>query len=332
MRVVVTDRRFPDRDPYGDVVEAAGGELVYGDCVTEADAIEFCADADVIIGGFVPITEAVMDAAGDLDLVMRHATGYDNVDVREATARGIPVSNVPGYAPRDIASHALALLLSAAHAVVYHDRQIREGPGWGERERLEPIHDGTLGIVGFGRIGRELPRLVEGFDTEVIAHDPYLADDLFELGGAEPVEFDALLSRSDAISIHASLDAHSHHLFDADAFRRMKDSAVLVNTGRGPIVDEVALAEAVESGEIRAAGLDVFESEPPDDSPVLDSDRIVCSSHRAGGTPRAGDRVVEIARAELERALEGEPLRNVVNREIYQYRGEQVTRPGELRE
>lgn len=327
MRVVVTDRRFPDRDPYGDVVEAAGGELVYGDCATEADAVEFCAGADVVIGGFVPITRAVLDAAGDLTLVMRHATGYDNVDVREATARGIPVSNVPGYAPRDIASHALALLLSAAHAVVFHDRQVRDGPGWGERETLQPVHGGTLGIVGFGRIGRELPPLVEGLDMDVVAYDPYLPDDLFGLRGVEPVEFEELLARSDAVSVHASLDETSHHLFDAEAFRLMKDSAVLVNTGRGPLVDEVALAEAVESGEIRAAGLDVFESEPPEDSPVLDSDRIVCSPHRAGETERAAERVVEIARAELERALHGEPLRNVVNREIYQYRGGQVTTP-----
>lgn len=327
MRVVVTDRRFPHLDPYDDVVEAAGGELVYGDCQSEADAIECCAGADVIIGGFVPITEAVMEAAGEPVLVLRHATGYDNVDVRAATARGIPVSNVPGYAPRDIASHALTLLLAAAHDVVYHDRRVREGPGWGARERLEPIHGGTLGIVGLGRIGRELPEMARGLGMDVIAYDPYLADDVFARVDVEPVEFEALLERADAVSIHAPLTRHTHHRFDAEAFARMKPTAVLVNTGRGPIVDEDALVEAVETGEIHAAALDVFESEPPEGSPVLEAERIVCSPHRAGLTRRAEERVVEIACAELERALHGEPLRNVVNPAVVQYEGEAVTTP-----
>lgn len=321
MRVVVTDRRFPDRDPYGDVVADAGGELVYADCETEADAVELCRDADVIVAGFVPITERVLDAAGDLRLVLRHAAGYDNVDVRAATARGIPVSNVPGYASADVASHAIALALAAAHDVVYADRRLRAGPGWGARETLSPLFGGTFGIVGLGRIGRRTVPMARGLGMEPIAYDPFLPEDVFDLVAVESVSFEALLERADCVSVHAPLTALTHHLFDATAFARMKDTAVLVNTARGPIVDEAALAEAVETGQIRAAGLDVFETEPPADSPVFDHDRIVCSPHHAGGTPTAEANVIRIAAAELDRALRGEPLENVVNHEVYQYRG-----------
>lgn len=147
------------------------------------------------------------------------------------------------------------------------------------------------------------------------------------MADVDPVSFEELLARSDAVSVHAPLTDVTHHVFSAAEFRRVDDSAVLVNAGRGPIVDEAALVEAVESGEIAAAALDVFESEPPEDSPVLACDRIVCSPHRAGVTAHAEERVVETASAEPRRALAGETLRNVVNPEVYQYRGEPVTTP-----
>jgi len=328
MNVVVTSPRFPERDQYRDLVEAVDGDLVYADCATEEDAVERCRDANVIVTGFVPVTERVMDAAPDLEFIMVHATGYDAVDVPAATARGIPVSNVPGYAPRDVASHAFTLLLSAAHDVVRADRDMRSGDGWTRRTR-EPLHGGTLGIVGLGEIGRKIVPFAEGFDMDVIAHDPYLADDVFDLLGVESVEFDDLLARSDAVTVHAPLTSITHHLFSDAEFERMKPSAVLVNTARGPIVDEAALVDAIEGGEIRAAGLDVFETEPPADSPVLDCDRIVCTPHVGGGTRQAADSVVAIARAELRRVLNGEAPRNVVNEEVFQYRGSQVTTPGD---
>lgn len=328
MRVVVTDRRFPDRDPFRDVVNAAGGELVYGDCTTEDEAVERCRDADVIVARYAPVTGRVMDAAGDPRLVMRTATGYDNIDVRAATARGVPVSNVPGYAPRDVASHAFALALSAAHDIPSIDRRLRAGTAWGDvREELVPLHGGTFGVVGLGRIGRETVPLARGFDMDVVAYDPYLADDVFGRFGVEPVSFEALLARSDCVSIHAPLTQVTHHLFSADEFGRMKDSAVLVNAARGPIVDEVALVDAVESGELRAAALDVSEREPPGRSPVLACDGIVCSPHRGGHTRAAEERVVEIAAAELDRVLRGETLHNVVNPDVFQYRGGPVTDP-----
>lgn len=330
MRVVVTSRRFPEVDVYDDIVAEYGGELVYGNCQTEEEAIECCAGADVIIGGFVPITERVMDAAGDLELIMVHAAGYDAVDVRTATYRGIPVSNAPGYSPHDVASHAMTLALTAAHGVSSKDRRLRSEPGW-KRDAIQPLHEKTLGIVGFGHIGRKVVPKARGFDMDVIAYDPYLAADVFELMEVESVSFESLLERSDCISVHTPLTKITHRMFGRAEFERMKESAVFVNAARGPVVDESALVWALESGQIRAAGLDVFEREPPEDSPLLDLDNAVLTPHVAGSTQTAEENVIDLVRAELRRVLEGKPPQNIVNPSVNQYEGEQVTRPGEGR-
>jgi D-3-phosphoglycerate dehydrogenase len=155
---------------------------------------------------------------------------------------------------------------------------------------------------------------------DVIAYDPQLDDDVFELLEVESVSFEELLKRSDCVTIHAPMNEQTHHMFSSAEFEQMKDSAVLVNVARGPIVDEEALVDAVEGGEIRAAGLDVFEDEPPTDSPVIDCDGITCSPHHAGSAPEAKANKIEIIRDELERALTGETLQNVVNGEVFQYR------------
>jgi len=328
MRVVVTKRLFPDTTPYQEVVESAGGELVAADCATEPEAVDACEGANIIVGGFIPISEQVMDAAGDLDLILVPAAGYDSIDLQAATERGIPVSNVPEYAPRDIASHALALALTAAHDIVQADHELRESMGW-ERTPLYPIHGDTLGIVGLGRIGRELVSMAKGLHMDVIAYDPYLDSDIFDRVGVKSVAFEELLDRAECLSVHTQLTDVTRHMFSTTEFERMKDSAVLVNTARGPIVDEAALVHALDDGEIRAAALDVFESEPPNGSPVLDSERVVCSPHRGSASPKARENIIRESREELRRALQGDPLENVVNKAVFQYTDEQVTVPEE---
>jgi len=330
MRVVVTDRPFPEPNPYeglleetddiyGDVVNQTGDELIYAECTTEEVAIEACEGADVIITFIAPITNRVLDAAGDCKLVIRQGAGYDNVDVQAATARGIPVSNVPDYGSRDIASHGLALALAASHDIVTADQNLRETEKWGSSRVIEPMHSGTYGIVGLGRIGRRAVPMARGLNMDVIAHDPRLDNDVFEYFDIESVIFEELLERSDCIAIHATLSETNHHMFSTAEFERMKDSAVLVNVARGPIVNEEALVTAVENGNIRAAGTDVFEEEPPTDSPVLECDNIVCSPHHAGSSTEAKENKMQIVRDELERVLRGEQLHNVVNQEVFQY-------------
>jgi D-3-phosphoglycerate dehydrogenase len=328
MHVVVTNGTIGENEPYTDIVESAGGEITYADCQTEDDAVQACEGADIIIPVLVPISERVMDAAGDLEFILFPAAGYDPVDLQAATERGVPVSNIPEYAPRAIASHALSLALAAAHEIPQNHRQMRDGPGW-DRTTLKPIHSSTMGIVGLGRIGRELVPMAEGLDMDVIAYDPYLESDIFEYLGVDSVTLPELLDQSDCLSIHAPLTDVTQHMFSAEEFRSMKDSAVFVNTARGPIVDEAALVTALDNDELRAAALDVFETEPPDGSPALTHERIVCSPHRSGHSQRARENVLAESRAELRRALQGQPLHNVVNKAVLQYSGEQVTTPEE---
>lgn len=317
MQVVVTDRRFTDEEPYREPVEAAGGELVYADCHRLEDVVEACRDATVVVTFKAPITEAVIDGMTEARLVLRNGTGYDNVDVRAATEAGIPVSNVPGYCTQEVASHAIALAFAAAHEVVAADRDLRRADGWGRRDPIRPLYDATFGVIGFGRIGRAATRMADGLGMTPIAYDPYQPADLFERLAVERVTFDHLLERADVVSVHAPLTAETHHLLSTTAFERMKDDAVVVNTARGPIVDVAALTDAVTAGEIWGAGLDVFEVEPPTDSPAFETDRIVVSPHHAGNSERSRQRCIDIGVEKITAVLRGDHPGELVNPEVF---------------
>jgi D-3-phosphoglycerate dehydrogenase len=331
MRIVVTDRPFPKPNPYeglidetdklyDHIIDESEDEIVYAECETEQETIDACRNADVIITFIAPITDRVLDEADNVNLIIRQGAGYDNVDVQAATVRGIPVSNAPDYGSADVASHGLTLALAASHNVVKADQGLREGPGWGSSRVIQPIQGGTYGIVGLGRIGRRAVPMARGLGMDVIAFDPLLDDDIFEQLDVKQVSFQELLERSDCVVLHAPLNVETHHMFSTDEFERMKESAVLVNVARGPLVDEDALVTSLENDEIRAAGIDVFETEPPDESPVLDCNKVVCSPHHAGSSPAAKENKIRIVGEELERIIDGKPLQNIVNPEIYQYR------------
>ena len=332
MRVVFTDprpsfkARFKDANPYQESIETAGAECISLNLQTESKTVAACRDATVIVSFKSPISRKVIEATRDCRLIMRNGTGYDNVDLTAATERGIPVSNVPGYSSEEVASHAIALMLAAAHDIVFCDNRMRSSNGWGERTHLVPMYGGTFGIVGLGRVGRAVVPKARGFDMHVIAYDPYLPQDLFRTLKVENVSFEELLARSDCVSIHSILTAETQYLFSTEEFGQMKRTAILVNTARGTIVDDLALTRAIEKGEIYAAGLDVFESEPPVNSPVFKSDRIVCSPHHAGRSHRSDERCIEIGTAEILRALRGEHVRNAVNPEVFQ-RGDTLINP-----
>lgn len=337
MRVVVTDRPFPKPNPYqglldktdniyDEIVEQTGDEISYPECETEEETIESCRDADVIITFVAPITDRVLEAAGDVRLVIRQGAGYDNIDVRAATARGIPVSNVPDYGSADVASHGLALALAASHSIVTADQALRNSEGWGSSRVIEPIQGGTYGIVGLGRIGRRAVPMAKGLGMDVIAYDPLQDEDIFEHLDVESVSFEELLSRSDCVVLHTLLNDQTYHMFSDGEFEQMKDSAILVNVARGPLVDGTALVNAIENDQVRAAGLDVFEEEPPNNSRLLECDRIVCSPHHAGGSPRAKEKKIDIVQGELKRVLRNETLHNVVNDEVFQHHQGQTHR------
>jgi lactate dehydrogenase-like 2-hydroxyacid dehydrogenase len=271
-----------------------------------------------------PVDAGVMDAAGpQLRVISIFAVGYDNVDLRAATARGIPVGNTPGVLTETTADLAFALLMAAARRLVEGADYVRAGRWrtWGPTLLLGyDVHGATLGIVGLGRIGQALARRAQGFGMKVIYYDPYCDSDKGAATGAEVrCTLDELLAKADFVSLHVPLDASTHHLIRAEALRKMKSTAVLINTSRGPVVDPDALYEALASGQIAYAALDVTEPEPlPADHRLLTLPNCLVVPHIASASHATRTRMAIMAAENLLAGLRGEHLPNCVNPEVYE--------------
>jgi len=270
------------------------------------------------------VDDELLDAAGpQLRVVSNYAVGFDNVDVAACTRRGIPVGNTPGVLTETTADLAFALLLAAARRVAEGDRYVRAGrwKTWGPLLLLGPdIHGATLGIVGFGRIGQAVARRAQGFGMTILFHDvAELPAEVTAPLGARFVELDELFARSDFVSLHVNLTSETRHLVNGDRLRRMRPTAVLVNTSRGPVVDQVALHAALRDGIIGAAALDVTDPEPiaPDDA-LLTLDNCLVVPHIASASRQTRGKMAEMAAANLLAGVAGERLPNVVNPEVYE--------------
>lgn len=269
------------------------------------------------------VDDELLDSAGpQLRVVSNYAVGFDNIDVPACTRRGIPAGNTPGVLTETTADLAFALLMAAARRVDEGSRYVRAGRWrtWGPLLLLgTDIHGATLGIVGFGRIGREMAKRAGGFGMRVLYHDVHPATPEDEAAlGARRVELDELFATADFISLHVNLTDETRHLIDAAALRAMKPTAVLVNTSRGPVVDQAALHDALRDGEIFAAGLDVTDPEPmaPDD-PLLSLENCLVVPHIASASSVTRGRMAAMAAANVLAGLRGERLPTCVNPEVY---------------
>lgn len=266
------------------------------------------------------VDEEVLEAAPDLRVVANYAVGFDNVDVPACTRRGVLVTNTPDVLTEATADMAWALLLAAARGVARGDRFLRTGApwAWGPEMMLgREVHGRTLGIVGLGRIGRAVARRAAGFGMRVVYHGRTRAPEEVEAElGVAFLPFGDLLAEADLVTVHVSLDDRTRHLFDAEAFRRMKPTAVLVNTSRGPVVDETALAEALLEGEIFAAGLDVFEREPEVHPRILEAENAVLVPHLGSATVETRGEMARLAVENLLAGLRGERPPSPVNPEV----------------
>ncbi len=269
------------------------------------------------------VDDELLDAAGpSLRVVSNFAVGFDNIDVPACTRRGIPVGNTPGVLTETTADLAWALLMAAARRIPEGYDYVRAGHWrtWGPLLLLGPdVHHATLGIVGFGRIGREMAKRARGFDMTVLVHDAVLpsVDEQASLG-VEAVAMDELLARADFVTLHVNLTPETRHLIGADALARMKPTAVVVNTSRGPVVDQVALAAALRDGTIAAAALDVTDPEPmaPDD-PLLSLPNCLVVPHIASASRATRGKMAAMAAANLLAGVRGERLPTPVNPEVY---------------
>ena len=327
---------MPDR-PFKVYVIQGRGERDYADCQTAldrvpaqlislpfiGDAAEVIArtrDADALIISSSPVNRRVMESLEGVKAVMRTGVGYDVIDVPAATELGVVVINVPDIWIREVANHALALLLAWNRRIVTLDREVRGGT-WSGRVPgavTGSLHGETVGIVGLGNIGSAFARRIAALETHVIACDPYVDDARFKTLGVERVDLPTLAARADYVSVHALLNAETRGLLNEAFFRRMKPTACLVNTSRGPVVDEAALARALREGRLAGAALDVFEEEPlAADSPLRRLDNVILTPHAAYFSSPAVAQVPERCGEEIARVLLKERPLNVVNPEVY---------------
>jgi glyoxylate reductase len=269
------------------------------------------------------IDAALVDACPRLRAISTCSVGVDHIDLAAATRRGIPVGHTPGVLAETTADLAFALLLAAARRVVESDRLVRAG-GWTPERRWEPdmllgrdVHGAVLGIVGLGQIGRAMARRASGFGMRVLGFSRTPRD----APGVERTSLEALLAAADFVSVHLALTPDTRGLLDAGALARMKPGAVLVNTARGGIVDEAALAEALASGRLHGAGIDVFASEPLlPESPLRTLDNVVLTPHIGSASVATRARMAELAVENLLAALEARPLAHCANPEVYRGR------------
>ena len=262
----------------------------------------------------------LMNKAPKLRVVSNYAVGYDNVDVVEATRRGIIVTNTPDVLTETAADLAFALMMAAARRIVEGDKLVRAGnwKTWGPLILLgQDIHGATLGIIGFGRIGRAVARRAQGFGMKSLYYDLRRADEVEKELGVEYAEFERLLTESDFVTVHTNLTTETHNLIGAKELARMKKTAVLVNTARGPIVDNIALFEALKDRKIAFAALDVTEPEPiPSNHPLLSLSNVIITPHIASATVVTRTKMGLMAADNLISGLKGQIPPNAVNPEI----------------
>lgn len=262
----------------------------------------------------------VMDAAGkQLKIIANHAVGFDNIDVPAATERGIMVTNTPGVLTDATSDHAWALLFTTARRVVESDKFTRAGKykGWGPMMYLGgDITGRTLGVVGAGRIGNAVAEKSSGFKMQILYCDEFRNENLENEYGAKKVSFEELLSEADFVSVHVPLLDSTHHLFNDAAFKQMKKTAYLINTSRGPVVDEAALVRALQNGEIAGAGIDVYEEEPKIHPGLLSLDNAVLTPHTASATIETRTKMATMAAQNLVDGLKGKRPANLLNPEV----------------
>ena len=315
------------------VIYDAGGAVQFGRAESLEDRVSLVSNAEVLVVSTAAITGKFLSQLPQLKGIVRLGIGYDSVDVEAATELGIAVANVPEFCQDEVAEHALGLLLAVTRKIALADRLTRQGK-WvvGVQEHMLPIRrlrGQTLGLVGFGRIAQRLTDMARALGLRVIATDPYVAPEAARAAEVELISLEELLPQSDIVSLHVPLTDETHMLINADTIALMKHGAILINTSRGSVVDEVALEEAMADGDLGGAGLDVLETEPPKTPhPLLNFDNVVVTCHFASCSLEA---YADLRRSVSEQAaqiLRGEFPQNLINTQLRDLPQCRLRKPG----
>ncbi len=318
--VVVADGKSLEGDHFK--IEEAffaekGIEFRVEHCLTEEDVIEKCKDADAVLSVYAPMSKKVIEQLPHCKALVRYGIGFDNIDIEAASEKGIPACNIPDYCIPEVATHTIAMLLQFERKISLLDKSIREG-NWNPNagfysRRLSSL---TLGLIGFGNIAQETARFAQPFGMKLIAYDPYIPDEVLDKHGATRVTLDELIKQADYVSVHVPLNKQTHHLINAERLAQMKDTAVILNTARGPIIDQDALVTAIKQKTIRGASLDVLEKEPLQLSDeILTLDNVFITPHAAFNSEESKQRLHERVAETAYDILTGGFPNNILNKD-----------------
>jgi D-3-phosphoglycerate dehydrogenase len=306
--IAVTDSPFPSLDPAIAALKRVDPELRMAKSASAEDILRVARDADAVLVTYAKLPGALLREFKRCKVIGRFGLGVDNIDIPAAAQLGITVTYVPDYCLREVSDHAMALLLALARKVTFSNKLVQSG-----RWEVPPIvplrrlEGQVLGLVGFGNIPRALAPKAKAFGLTVITHDPYVSADALAALGVENTSFDDLLARADFVSVHAPLLPATRGLINAAAFAKMKKGAFVVNTARGPLVDEAALVAALDSGHLGGAALDVVTIEPlATDSPLLGRDNVILTPHTAFYSVEALEELQSKCASDVARVLLGE--------------------------
>lgn len=318
--ILITDHPAPNVDVEAAVLGLVRGRLVVAESGAEKELLELAPEADAIMTCFAQVTPRVVLAAPHLQVIGRYGVGVDNIAVDTASETGVIVANVPAYCVDEVAEHAIALLLALARRITRYDKAARSG-NWALSTGM-PIHrlaGQTLGVVGFGRIGRAVAARGHALGLNVLAYDPRAPDKAFTPQKARRATLDQLLSESDFVSLHTPLSSETHHLIDWGRLNKMKPTSVVINTSRGGVIDLGALERALRSGVIAGAGLDVFEPERlPQDHPLLSLESVIVTPHVAFYSEESIGDLQRLAAENVAAVLGGRVPASVVNPAVLQ--------------
>lgn len=309
---VITDYGFANLDPERSIIEDAGFQLIEGQCKTEDEVIALAEYADVVLAQWAPVSRRVISSLKKCSLIVRYGIGVDNIDLQAARDFRIPVCNVPDYCIDEVAAHTLALALALQRRLLATDQRVRSGtwkiipPG-----PVLPTDESNFVLLGFGRIAQSVAWKAAALGYRLAACDPFVDEKSMRAVGVKKVGFEQALNQADVLSLHLPLTEETRHAIDRHTLAKMKRDAVVVNTSRGALIHTTDLAEALSSGIIGGAGIDVFEHEPLDnDHPLRLSPNTILTSHTAWYSERSIPLLQRLAAEEVLRGLTGQPLKN----------------------
>ncbi len=317
-QVLITDYYYPDLKQEHDVFKDTAIAIIDGNgkCKTEEDLIKYARDADAIITQFVPITRKVIESLVNCQIIVRYAIGLDIIDLEAATEHGIMVANVPDYCLEEVATQTLALLLSVVRKVVPMNQGVRAGQwSYQKAEPLLRLSNMNLGLVAFGKIARLLVEMVKAFNFKnIFVYDPYYQEQA-NYPWVKFVSWEELLQKSDIVSVHSPATAETKHMFNQNVFKMMKDGSFFINTARGALVKEEDLVEALESGKLAGAGLDVLTEEiGTEDHPLFRFENVVITPHMGWYSVDSIAELQRKAAIQVKKALLGETVDYCVNK------------------